>query len=96
MLQLTFKYVLYDEIALCDHYKESHVRPSEETELPHVVSLHQRQHEPDEADAVQAEGDEAVVGHQGLEVVLGTKQMLNDVEGKCYEIEIFRFLQAFI
>lgn len=40
------------------------MRPGEQTELLHVIFLHQRQHEPDEADAVQAERQEAVVGDE--------------------------------
>lgn len=44
--------------------------PSEKAELSHVVPLDQGEDEPDEADAVQAEGYEAVVRHQETEVVL--------------------------
>lgn len=75
--KLTFKYILYDEIALRDHDEQRHVCPGEETELSHVVLLDQGQHEPHEAHAVQTEWDEAVVCHQELEVVLLRKGMFS-------------------
>lgn len=50
--------------------------PRKETELPHVVLLHQRQHEPHETHAVQTEGDEPVICYQKLEVVLETKNVI--------------------
>ena len=38
--------------------------------LPHVVPLPEREHEPDEADAIQRETDQTVVGHQEVKEIL--------------------------
>ena len=56
-----FENVLYDQVALRDDDQQRHVRPGEQAELLHVVLLHQGQHEPDKADAVQTERQEAMV-----------------------------------
>lgn len=53
--------VLDDEVALRDDNQQGDVRPGEERELAHVVLAGEREHEPDEADAVEGEGEEAVV-----------------------------------
>lgn len=47
--------------------------PREQAELLHVVFLHKRQHEPNEANAVQAEGQESMVGNE-------KSQRLNAIE----------------
>lgn len=72
-ISLTFKYVLKDEIALCHDDEKGDVSPSEEAELLHVVLLDEAQHEPYKADAVQREGQEAMVLHQHSEIFLGTQ-----------------------
>lgn len=53
--------VLDDQVALRHHNQQGDVSPSEQRELPHVVLARQRQHEPHESDAVQGEGEEAMV-----------------------------------
>lgn len=84
---LTFEYVLYDEIALRDNNQQDDMRPGEQAELTQVVALHQRQDEPDESTAVQAEWDKAVVGDEELQVVLGTKKYVKSYKevGRVYE-----------
>jgi len=44
--------------------------PSKERELFHVILLDQRQHKPNEASNVEAEGEESVVCDQSFEEVL--------------------------
>jgi hypothetical protein len=58
---LTLKNVLNDQVALSDDNQQCNVRPREQTELLHVILLHQRQNKPNEADAVQAERQESMV-----------------------------------
>lgn len=60
----TFKDVLNDQIALCHNNQKGDVSPCKQTELFHVVLLYQRQHEPNESDAVQAERQEAVISDE--------------------------------
>lgn len=62
-----------DQIALRDYDQKRHVSPSEETELLHIIFLHERQHEPNESDAVQAERQESMVGDK-------ESQCLNSIE----------------
>lgn len=69
---LTFKYILEDEVALGDDDEQGDVGPGEEAELLHVILLHEAQHEPHKADAVQGEGQEAMVLHQHSEIFLNT------------------------
>lgn len=51
----SFENVLNNQVTLGDHNQQSHVGPCEKTELFHVVFLDQRQHEPYESNAIQAE-----------------------------------------
>jgi len=55
------KDVAYNEIALGDDDEQSNVSPSKQGELFHVVAFDQGKDEPNEANDVQGEGDEAVV-----------------------------------
>lgn len=57
----SLKDVAYNEIALGDDDEKSNVSPSKQGELFHVVAFDQGKDEPDEANDVQGEGDEAVV-----------------------------------
>lgn len=69
---VAFKNILDDQITLRDDNQQSDVRPREQAELLHVILLDQRQDEPDEADAVQAERQESMVRDQepqGLDLV---------------------------
>ena len=52
---LTFKYILNDQVALSDDDQQRNMSPCEQTELFHVILFDQREHKPNEADAVQTE-----------------------------------------
>jgi hypothetical protein len=56
------------------------VRPREQAELLHVVLLNQRQHEPDESDAVHAERQESVVGDEEAESLDAVEENAEVVE----------------
>ena len=57
----TFENILNDKVALSDHNQQSNMSPSEQTELLHIILLHQRQYEPYKSNAVQAERQESMV-----------------------------------
>jgi hypothetical protein len=57
--------IVNDKVGLSDDQEESHMRPGKLGELELVMALLQRIYEEDEADDVEHEGDEAVVGGQG-------------------------------
>jgi hypothetical protein len=40
------------------------MRPSKEAKLPHVILLHEREHEPDEPNNVHAETEKSMVGDE--------------------------------
>lgn len=61
--------VLDDQVALRDDDQQGDVRPGEQAELLHVVLLHQRQHEPHEANAVQRERQKAMVGDEEAQIL---------------------------
>lgn len=66
----TLKYILYDQVALGHDNQQRHMSPGEQTELFHVVLLHQRQHEPHEANAVQRERQEPMVSDKESQIFL--------------------------
>ncbi len=57
-----FEDVVHDEVGLHDYEVEGHVRPAELGELEAVVAFFERADEEDEANDVEHEADEAVVG----------------------------------
>lgn len=82
VIRLTFKDVLNDEIALRDDNQQRNVRPCKQAELLHVILLHERQHEPDKSNAVQAERQESMVGDEkakGLDAIEQNSEVVEEI-----------------
>lgn len=65
---------------MSDDDQQCDVGPSEQAELLHVVLLDERQHEPNESDAVQAERQESMVSDE-------KSQRLNAIEQHAEVVE---------
>lgn len=72
--------VVHDEMGLDDNEVESHVGPGKLLELELVVALFERDNKEDEADNVEHEADEAVVGRKRQEDLVNEDNVLEVVD----------------
>lgn len=68
--------VVHDKVARDDDEEEGHVDPAEETELLLEVALFQGHDEAHEADGVEGEADDAVVGGEEMELGVSEDDVL--------------------
>jgi hypothetical protein len=83
---LTLENILNYQITLSDDYQQRNVSPCEQTELLHVVFLNERQHEPNESNAVQAERQESVISDEESQCFHSVKQDSEVIE-KIFSVE---------
>jgi hypothetical protein len=71
---------LNDQIALRHDNQKRNVRPRKQAELFHVILFNQRQNEPNESNAVQAERQESMVSDQKSQTFSAIEQNSEIVE----------------